>query len=333
MKALQTSRIVLGLLLLPLVFGNALSGEPLPGSLPSDAIPQPNLPPGVNEALSNPNGSSKQVVEEDAPPVLVNGRRADELNEDELRNFLQDKVRTIHQGDGQVEMLRIAPGYPLVLEFAEPISGWELGDGKLISVKRSLQSLILRATEDKGDTSLIVFFGGGKTRPYHLFVEESFAKAQTLIRVAPFAKRNGMVQKASWSGGEQPGQYADVAEVAHVVENYDLLVREGSITPRDIQRLALFRRSQMTGFDYYYLYRFASGPLAITFAWRNPFPYPVRLDESTLRVAIGGSRFIPDFVSVNKELLPPKAATSGFLILFDPPFAPEQPFALVWKPR
>ncbi len=316
-----------------LVLGRPLAAEPLPGTLPPGAIPQANLPPGVNEALANPNGTTKQVVEEDAPPVVIEGKRADELTEDEMLGFLQGKVRTIHQGDGQVEVLRVAPGYPLVLEFADPISGWELGDGKLIGIKRSFQSLILRATENSGDTSLIVFFSGGKTRPYHVFVQESFAKAQTLIRVSAFGKRDGMTQKTSWSAGGQTGQYADVAEVARVVENYELLVREGSITPRDIQRLALFRRSQMTGFDYYYLYRFASGPLAITFAWRNLFPYPVRLDESTLRVAIGQSRFIPDFVSVNKEMLPPRAATSGFLILFDPPFAPQQPFALVWKPK
>ncbi|QSR85028.1 hypothetical protein [Methylacidimicrobium sp. B4] len=323
----------LAFLFLSLPWGSTLSADPLPAALPSGTIPQPNLPSGVNEALANQNGQNKQVVEEEAPPVLIDGRRADELSEDELLGFLQGKVRTIQQGDGQVEMLRIAPGYPLVLEFSDPVSGWELGDGKLVSVKRAYQSLILRATEEGGDTSLIVFFGGGKTRPYHVFVEQSFAKAQTIVRVSPFAKRDGLLQKASWSGGAQPGQYADVAEVARVVENYELLLREGSITPRDIQRLILFHRSQLTGFDYYYLYRFASGPLAITFSWRNPFPYPVRLDESTLRVAIGQSRFIPDFVSLNKDRLPPKAATSGFLILFDPPFAPEQPFTLVWKPK
>lgn len=329
----ETRLFWLGFLSILLFAGKSLRADLLPGALPSDSIPQPNLPPGVNEALINQNSQSKQVVEEEAPPVLIDGKRADELTEDQMLGFLQGKVRTIHQGDGQVEVLRVAPGYPLVLEFADPVSGWELGDGKLVGVKRSFQSLILRATEDKGDTSLIVFFPGGKTRPYHVFVEETFAKTQTLIRVAPFGKRNGMVQNASWSGGAQPGQCADVAEVARVVENYDLLLREGSITPRDIQRVGLFRRSQMTGFDYYYLYRFASGPLAITFSWRNPFPYSVRLDESTLRVAIGQSRFIPDFVSVNKEVLAPRAATSGFLILFDPPFAPEQPFVLVWKAK
>ncbi|MDD4933986.1 MAG: hypothetical protein PHO89_11065, partial [Methylacidiphilaceae bacterium] len=256
-----------------LVFGKPLFADPLPGALPPGTVPQPNLPPGVNEALANPNGPSKQVVEEEAPPVVINGKRADELTEDQMLSFLQGKVRTIQQGDGQVEILRVAPGYPLVLEFADPISAWELGDAKLVSVRRSAQSLILRASENSGDTSLIVFFPGGKTRPYHVFIEESFAKTQTLIRVASFGKRNGMVQNASWSGGAQPGQYADVADVARVVENYDLLLREGSITPRDIQRLSLFRRSQLTGFDYYYLYRFASGPLAITFSWRNPFPY------------------------------------------------------------
>ncbi|CAB4243568.1 conserved exported protein of unknown function [Methylacidimicrobium sp. AP8] len=325
--------LCLSFLSLSLVFGGSLSADPLPGALPPGTIPQPNLPPGVNEALANPGGANKQVVEEEAPPVVINGRRADELTDDEMLGFLQSKVRMIHQGDGQVEVLRLAPGYPLVLEFADPISGWEVGDGKLLSVKRSYQSLILRATERGGDTSLIVFFGGGKARPYHVFIEESFAKTQTLIRVAPFRRQEGLVQKVSWGGGAQPGQYADVAEVARVIENYDLLAREGSISPRDIQRLPLFRHSQLTGFDYYYLYRFASGPLAITFCWRNPFPYPVRLDESTLRVAIGQSRFIPDFVSMNKELLPPRAATSGFLILFDPPFALDQPFTLVWKSK
>ncbi|MDD2676213.1 MAG: hypothetical protein PHP75_01905 [Methylacidiphilaceae bacterium] len=329
----NSSLFWLSFLLVSFLSGRSLCADPLPGALPPGTVPQPNLPPGVNEALTNPSGATKQVVEEEAPPVLIEGKRADQMTEDELLGFLQGKVRTIHQGDGQMEILRVAPGYPLVLEFAEPISSWELGDNKLLGVRRSAQSLILRATENNGDTSLLVFFAGGKTRPYHVFIEESFAKTQTLIRVASFGKQNGMIQNASWSGGGQPGQYADVAEVARVVENYELLMREGSITPRDIQRLSLFRRSQLTGFDYYYLYRFASGPLAITFSWRNPFPYPVRLDESTLRVAIGQSRFIPDFVSVNKELLAPRAATSGFLILFDPPFAPEQNFALVWKPK
>ncbi|TFE66192.1 hypothetical protein [Methylacidiphilum caldifontis] len=281
---------------------------------------------------STNQNSNVQITEEDAPPVIINGKRAEELTDDELVEFLQEKVRLIHQEDGQVEILRTAPGYPLAIEFSEPILGWELGDGKLIHISKQGTKLILRSLDTTGDTSLLVFFQGNRTRLYHIFVESDFKKAVSLIRVAPFSKNgsNFSVQLASFSA-ENDGDISAVGSIAQIIANYDLLVREGSIKPMDIKRMAIFKRSKLTGFDYYYIYRFSSGPLAISFAWKNIYPYKVRLDESTLRVAIGQNRFIPDYVSLNKVVLSPAEITSGFLIISNPPFSPDQSFSLIWK--
>ncbi|CAF0704873.1 hypothetical protein [Candidatus Methylacidithermus pantelleriae] len=287
--------------------------------------PYPTFPYGYgdNPSSQNPN----PIVEEEAPPVTINGKKVEELSEEELLEFLQNKVRDIEQDDGQVEILRVAPGYPLVLAFSDPVLGWEVGDPKLLEISRKNSTLVLRPMDRSGDTTLVVFFSGNRTRPYHVFVEESFATGMTLLRVAPF---DSLAHKIMWASGPD-GQYGGVADIARVIQNYDLLVREKALSPREVHRIPIFKHSELTGFDYYYVYRFSSGPIAISFSWRNPFPYRVRLDESSLRVAIGNSRFIPDFVSVNHEVLPPGRATSGFLVLLDPPFHPAQPFKLVWK--
>jgi hypothetical protein len=288
--------------------------------------PYPSFPLGYGD---NPSPSNPTTVEEEAPPVTIHGKRVEDLTEDELLEFLQSKVRDVEQEDGQIEILRVAPGYPLILSYSDPVAGWEVGDSKLLQIARRGSTLVVRAMDRSGDTSLVVFFSGNRTRPYHVFVEESFATGMTLLRVAPFGSWNKQVL---WASGPD-GQYGDVAGIARIIQNYDLLVREKALSPREVHRVALFKRSELTGFDYYYLYRFASGPLAISFSWRNPFPYRVRLDESSLRVSIGQSRFVPDYVSVNRETLPPGGATSGFLVLLDPPFHPDQPFKLIWKAK
>ncbi|CAI9085747.1 hypothetical protein A7K93_06245 [Candidatus Methylacidiphilum fumarolicum] len=289
----------------------------------------------LNTSFQNGNinsNSSPQIAEEDAPPVIINGKKAEELSEDELLQFLQQKVRMIHQEDGQVEILRISPGYPLAIEFSEPIVGWEIGDGKLIHISKQGAKLILRSLDTTGDTSLLVFFQGNRTRIYHIFVESDFQKALSLIRVSPFSKNSSLMptQLVAYSIGTDE-DISSVKSVAQIIANYDLLVREGSLKPMDVSRIAIFKRSKLTGFDYYYLYRFSSGLLAISFAWKNLYPYRVRLDESTLRVAIGQSRFIPDYVSLNKLIVPPGGMTSGFLIISNPPYSPDQPFSLIWK--
>ncbi|QSR86862.1 hypothetical protein EM20IM_00360 [Candidatus Methylacidiphilum infernorum] len=281
---------------------------------------------------SGSSNTTAQVTEEDAPPVIINGKKAEELTDDELIQFLQQKVKQIHQEDGQVEILRTSPGYPLAIEFSEPITGWELGDGKLIHVTKHGSALILRSLDSTGDTSLLVFFPAGRTRIYHIFVESDFQKALSLIRVSPFSKNGSSFSSQLVSFASQNDEdLSAVGYVAQIIANYDLLFREGSIKPMDVQRIGIFRRSKLTGFDYYYLYRFASGLLAISFAWKNLYPYKVRLDESTLRVSIGQSRFIPDYVSLNKVILAPGEMTSGFLIITNPPFSADQSFALTWK--
>jgi hypothetical protein len=258
-----------------------------------------------------------------ADPVLIQGKKADQLSDDETRDFLQGKIRTISQNDGEVELIRVAPGYPMTLSFAEVPQNVVLGDPKMVGYQKMGKTLVLSATTRQGDTSLQVFFSGGKLRVYHLFVESDFTTGETAVRVDPFS---AIPQKQLTSS---TGGALSLKDVLDVVRNYDLLIREKSIRPQEVRRFDLFRKSRSPGFTYFCLYRFSSGPVVVTFSYQNGSKIALRVDESKIRLELGHQLFIPDFVSFHQNFLMPEESTTGVAILQHPPFAPDQPFELV----
>lgn len=291
----------------------------------------PPLPPGT-EYQGTGQPQQMVVVEELAPPVIINGKRADELTDDERREFLESKILDINHEDGEVQLIHIAPGYPITISFQEPVQNMLLADSSLISVQNlNEKTLVLRAQAREGDTSLQVFFHGNKLRVYHIFVQENMGTAETAIRVASFGAAGWNARGGGSMGWMSPHGMLDVRSISQIIRNYDALMGERAINSRMVRRTPLFRTSQITAFTTYYIYQFASGPAAVSFAYTNPYPYAIRYDESRLRIAIGNVRYIPDYVSFHKNILSPGESTTGFAVVGRPAFRFDQPFDLVWK--
>jgi len=259
-----------------------------------------------------------------ADPVVIQGKKADQLSDEETRDFLQGKIRTISQRDGEVELLRIAPGYPMTLSFSELPQTIILGDPKMVGYQKVGKTVVLSATTRQGDTSLQVFFSGGKLRVYHLFIEPDFVTGETSVRVTPFSSDFKMHSTSKGGMGS-----STIKEILDVVRNYDLMIQEKSIHPREVRRIDLFRKSRYPYFTYFALYRFSSGPVVLTFSYENSTPVVVRVDESKIRLELGNRLFIPDFVSFHKNLLNPGERTTGLAFMYQAPFSGEQPFELV----
>lgn len=292
---------------------------------PACAQPPP-LPPGVTPPSTEP-----PIVEELAPPVIINGKRADELNDDELTEFLQEKIRTIYVEDGQVQLIRVAPSYPLSIIFEEPVVSVLVGDTSAINVETlNPRTLVLKPLVRKGDIPLQVFFAGNKIRVFHVFITETFLDGETAIRVAGFGK-NSPMRSLGWLQGGSGSSKLDIRTITQIIRNYDTLAAEKAINSRIVKRTEIFRHSKVTSFTTYYLYQFASGPAAVSFAYANPYPYPVRYDESRLRIAIGNVRYLPDYVSLHRTTLGPGQTTTGFAVIAKPAFSFKQPFELIWK--
>lgn len=280
------------------------------------------------------------VVKEMPPEVLINGKPAHTLTEDETIEFLTQKIKTISHEDGQVELLKVAPTYPLTILFSEPIQMYVVGDDKMIKVElvggssggggagnTAPTGMVIRATSrPPGDTVVQVFFAGGKVRMYHIFLQDNFVTADSCIRVVSFGKS----PSDKTFGLSNRGQL-DVRAITNVIRNYDALLREKAIDNRLVKRTEVFRKSNITSFTTFYLYQFASKPVAISFAYQNPYPYPIRYDESRLRIALGNVQYIPDYVSFHKNTLQPGETTTGFAIVARPAFDVNQSFELVWK--
>jgi hypothetical protein len=139
-----------------------------------------------SKPASNSSGNSVSPVIEEVPPeVIINGKPASQLTDEETQKFLQSKIKRIKQRDLQVCLIRIASGYPVTLVFSEPVKGSSIGDNKLIGVETpNSQELILKAlAPPPGDTSFQVVTKDGKRFVYHLFITDNLVNADLIICV------------------------------------------------------------------------------------------------------------------------------------------------------
>ena len=323
------------LLALILTSGTAFAQQALPQTVElGPRIPPPAMPAGQQfnssgqRPTTGPQQQSQNVIYEPPAPVVIEGKKASEMSEDEMREFLEKKIQTIYQTEGAVEFLRVAPGYALTLTFDLPVQAVVMGDDQLVSFQMQGTTLVLAARQRRGDTSMQLIFGGQKIFNYHIFIADNYSTAQSTIRVISTATGGGGRPKSPYVS--QEGEL-DLKAISNIISNYDALEQEKSVDKRTVQRLAVFRKSDITSFEIYYIYLFKNGPTAISFAYTNPFSYPLRYDESQLRVQIGNMQFVPDFVSFHNTDLRPGQVTTGYLVLANTPFSVKQPFELIWK--
>lgn len=279
-------------------------------------------PPPVRGIIAS---ESEAPETKPADPIQIQGKKAEDLNSEETRDFLQEKVRTISQQDGEVELLRLAPGYPLTLSFSESLQHVVVGDPKMLGYQKMGKTLVLSATAREGDTSIQVFFSGNQLRVYHLFIEPNFSTGETAVRVNPFSTSRTSFSKSSNATS------LSRKEILEIIRNYDLLIQNKAIQKRDVQRIDLFRKSRYPGFTYFCLYRFTSGTLAVTFSYQNTYSVALRTDESKIRIELGHQLFIPDYVSLHKNFLMPQERTTGLAIFDQLPFSADQPFEFVCR--
>lgn len=294
----------------------------------------PYIPPPLFDANASQHHEGQNVIQEPAAPALVNGKPVTDMNDGELHEFLEQKIRTVEQSDGQVEVLHIAPGYALTLHFEENIEGVVIGDPNLVSQKLHGQRvLILSATQREGDTSITILMPGGKTLHYHIFISPDFTTADTNVRVTSRASQAGSsaASSAPTIGHSNAAETIGVKSMLNIVSNYDVLVQEKSVSAREVHRVDIYRFNRITSFTTYYLYHFSSGFSVLTFSYRNPFPYRVQYDESRLRIQIGDIQLIPEYTTLHQTKLAPHHSTSGVTLIRHPAMHVDQPFALFWK--
>lgn len=291
-------------------------------------------PPPSSSGGGDQSGDQGAVVILQPPAtVVVDGKSADKMTDDEMREFLESKIQTIHQGEGAVELLRVAPGYALTLSFSEPVGSVILGDPSLVKFSLQGRILVLSAGARRGDTSLQVVMPGDRILNYHIFISPNFIDAQSTLNVI-VAGRGGAGGSGGSDGGNPyvgPDASLDIGAIAAIISNYDALEQEGALSRRGVKRMPVFRKSDLSSFEYYYIYSFKGGPVAISFAYSNPFPHSIRYDESRLRLQMGNVLYIPDYVSFNQAELGPGEVSTGFAIVTEPAFVPNQPFELTWK--
>ena len=286
----------------------------------SASAQMPIVPPPIN--LQGNGGNGPNVIAEPAKPVIIDGKRASDLSEDELTEFLQSKIQTIEQGDGDLVLLRIAPGYALTITFEEPVTTVIMGDPTLAAYERAGKTVILTAKQRAGDTNLKIQFNGGVLREYHIFIEPNYSHAQSTIRV--------VTPKSHATGGNDTGsQYIsadgefNVPTIARVVLNYDALVKEKSIDTTHIKRQDVFRQAASGEFTYYSVFTFPGGVKAISFSCRGN-----NVDASRLRLQVGEIAFRPDYVSFERTGTKSNGTTMGMLLFNNPGFALTQPFEI-----
>lgn len=293
----------------------------------SQGVPPP--PMGARNTSGSGGTQGGVIVIPQAPePVLVDGKKAQDLDEDQMREFLESKIQTIYQGEGAVELLRIAPGYALTMTFSEPLSSVVVGDPGLVKFTNKGKVLVLSANTRSGDTSMQIVLPGDRILNYHIFIAPNFAEAQSTINVIVSSNSRG---GAAGSPYYNPDEGLDIRAIANVISNYDALEQEGAISRSGVKRYGIFRKSDITSFEYYYIYVFKNGPVAISFAYGNPYDYDIRYDESRLRLQMGNMIFVPDYVSFNQAHLGPGESSTGFAVIADPGFSSAQPFELNWN--
>ena len=303
-----------------------------------------SLPVLAQEAVPPPISDSSQatpgpppVISEPAKPVMINGKAASELTEQEMLDFLQDKIRTIEQEDGELLPLRVAPGYALKLMFQEPIMDAVPGDPALCSLtKVGSKILVFNAKQRAGDTNLSVFFSGGIVRHYHVFIEANYSTADDFFRVlaaqqAPETGVVGSAPAASASMFLDGAGGVNVQNLSNLINNYDALVQERAVDTHRVRRREIFRRGSASAWTYYYIFEFSNGSAAVSFRYRNPGQRDTLFDPGRVRLQIGAMVFTPDFATADNEFIGPGQAVIGYIFFKKPAFSFNQPFDLVWS--
>ncbi len=283
-------------------------------------------PANLVDNNGNPTGGLTEVVKEAPPSIVINDKPADQLTDDEILEFLQQKIQDIDQSEGQVRLLRVAPGYPLTMFFEENFQDVILGDTAMVEITKTSRGLVCSAKVRTGDTSMQVIFSGGRRLIYHIFITPDFTRGMTSLRIN-YAEKNDIKRVSLVSNTGD----LNVRYIATVISNYDALKQEKAIDPQSIKRFPVFRRSKITPFTYYDIFTFSDGTIAITFSIENRYEQSVRINESKLRVVLGNMEFIPDYTSINHLRLDPGEKTTGFVVLSKTPFQIDQPFELNWR--
>ena len=66
------------------------------------------IPPPIS---SGDESRTSNILFEPPPPVLINGKEASMLSEDEIKSFLNSKILNIYQDENSTELIKVAPGY------------------------------------------------------------------------------------------------------------------------------------------------------------------------------------------------------------------------------
>jgi hypothetical protein len=299
-------------------------------------LAQEVVPPAMSDATPGANGT-QPIISEPAKPVMIDGKPASELTEQQMLDFLQSKIKTITQEDGELLPLRVAPGYALKLMYQEPIMDAVPGDPALCTLtKVGSRILVFNAKQRAGDTNLSVFFAGGVVRQYHIFIEANFSTADDFFRVlaATEVPETGV---GGPSGASSASMFLDASgevngsNLTNLINNYDALVSERSVDTNRIRRREVFRRGSGNAWTYYYVFDFANGSAAVSFRYRNPGRMEAVFTPGRVRIQIGAMIFTPDFAAVDKEYIGQGQSAIGYVFFKKPAFSLNQPFDLVWS--
>lgn len=286
------------------------------------------LPPPPTGGSSFQAGSSAGRPPD---PLIINGRAAEEMGPDEIREFLTMKVREAWLEDGDVELLHVSVGYPVVLRFNQTVQAVSVGDPELFRVEKMGRMVEVVALQPEGDTPLRVFFAGDRVYYFHAFARGTYLEGDAIVTV------NGGVDGASKPTPTSAGGGGmAVSDVLRTVANYDILLQERAISPRRVNRSEIFgARSVQTGFTVYYRYN-VEGATVYTFRYDNPYQVPRVLDRSRLRLRIANMDFIPDYTSLSSTGVGPGGHSLGVALFWKAPFdlkAADKDGVWMWKPR
>ncbi len=278
-----------------------------------------------NRGVPPPPPAPQSVIYEAPPPVVVGGKPADEMNDDEIRDFLSQKIIDIEQGEKDVELVRVAPGYAVSLIFEAAPMVVVLGDPAMLSYKQVGKIIVIAAKVTQGDTSMQVVLPGYETYNYHVFIATNYKSASSSITVRRPETKPSNGGKPS-SGDTRP----DSATISRVIADYDALIQEKSIYTRDVRRIPIGRKSNIWGFDYYYWYVFKDGTLALSFSLKNLAAASLSTPPDRLRLQIGNMRFTPNLISFPRSVGAWKTAT-GFIVFYSPPFSLKNSFEIIFQ--
>lgn len=288
-------------------------------------------PPAGARGVGAEGAQAAAIIYQPPPPVTVDGKKAADLTEDEMKEFLSSKIQNITQAEGEVELLKIAPGYALTMVFSEPVSSVIIGDPGLLHFTDKGRVIVLGAATRAGDTSMQVILPGDRVLNYHVFIAANYSTAQSTVNITVAPSKTGGDSGGQSSPYFSPTAGLDIPAIASVISNYDALLKEGAVSKSGVKKLPIYKKSDITTFQYYYIYVFKKGPMAITFSYTNPSSGRVTCNESRLRLQMGNLYFVPDYVSFDKTDLGPGETTTGFLVVSQPAFVPTQPFEIIWR--